>query len=336
MFSDVDASGLVVEYFITGATGFIGGHVAHQLLDDGHDVVALVRTPSSAEDLEAAGATVRKGDITQKETLRDPMEGVDGVFHIAGWYDVGAPDPSAGERINVAGTRNVLDVMDALDVPKGVYTSTLAVNSDTGGEVVDEDYYYAGPHLTAYDRTKWTAHYEVVEPVVADGLPLVTVMPGLVYGPGDTSVFGDALRDFLRGDLPLLPREVAYSPGHVEDIARAHVLAMERGTTGEEYIIGGEPTTLVDLFDIVADIAGRAPPRAVSPALFGTLAPIAGVLERVATLPKDYRAERLRVLAGVTYLGDNSKARDELGLEHRPLRAGLEETVAHERARLAR
>jgi nucleoside-diphosphate-sugar epimerase len=325
-----------MEYFLTGATGFIGGHVAHQLLDDGHDIIALARTPSSAEDLEAAGATVVEGDITEKETLRDPMEGVDGVFHVAGWYDVGVTDPSLGERINVRGTRNVLEVMDALDVPKGVYTSTLAVNSDTGGKVVDEDYYYPGPHLTAYDRTKWKAHYEVVEPMVEDGLPLVTVMPGLVYGPDDTSVFGDALRDFLRGDLPIIPRKVAYSPGHVEDIARAHVLAMEEGTQGEEYIIGGDPTTLVDLFGIVAAIADRAPPRAISPALFGALAPIADFLERVVTLPKDYRAESLRVLAGVTYLGDNSKATDELGLEHRPLQTGLEQTVAHEQAQLSR
>lgn len=331
----VDEFGLCMEYFVTGATGFIGGHVARQLLDEGHDVVALARTPSSAGDLEAAGATVVEGDITEKETLQAPMEGVDGVFHIAGWYDVGAEDPSLGERINVEGTRNVLEVMDELDVPKGVYTSTLAVNSDTNGVAVDEDYRYAGPHLTAYDRTKWQAHYEVAEPMVEDGLPLVTVMPGLVYGPGDTSVFGDALRDYLRGDLPMIPREVAYSPGHVEDIARAHIQAMEHGRAGEEYIIGGEPTTLVDLFDIVGDCAVRDPPRAVSPALFSALAPIADVLERVVSLPKDYRAESLRVLSGVTYIGDNSKAKTELGLEHRPLREGLEETVTHELAELS-
>ena len=325
-----------MKYFVTGATGFVGSHVAQQLLDEGHSVVALVRNPAKATALESAGATVVEGDITDKETLRDPMEGVDGVFHIAGWYDIGVTDPSLGERINVDGTRNVLEVMASLEVPKGVYTSTLAVNSDTHGQVVDEEYRYAGPHLTAYDRTKWEAHYEVAKPMVDDGLPLVTVLPGVVYGPGDTSVFGDALRDYLRGDLPMLPREVAYSPGHVEDIARAHVLAMERGIPGEEYIIGGEPTSLVDIFDIVADIVGREPPRAVSPALFGALAPMVSLLEHVVTLPKNYRAESLRVLAGVTYIGDNSKAKAELGLDHRPLREGLEETVAYEQAQLVR
>ena len=324
-----------MEYFITGATGFIGGHIARRVLDDGHEVVVLARTPSKAGDLEALGATVVEGDITNKDTLREPMDGVDGVFHVAGWYDIGSTDPTMGERINVDGTRNVLEVMDALDVPKGVYTSTLAVNSDTRGTVVDEDYNYAGPHLTTYDRTKWEAHYEVARPMAEAGLPLVTVLPGLVYGPGDTSIFGDALREYLCGNLPMIPRGVAYSPGHVEDIASAHVLAMDSGTPGEEYIIGGEPTTLVDLFAIVAEIAGRNPPRSVSPVLFGALARIAAGLERVVTLPTDFRSERLRVLAGVTYLGDNQKAKSELGLEHRPLKRGLEETVVHAQRQLS-
>lgn len=324
-----------MEYFITGATGFIGGHVARQLVDDGHDVIALARRPSKADELEALGVQVVKGDITEPDTLRDPMTGVDGVFHIAGWYDIGAADPSLGERINIEGTRNVLGMMQELEIPRGVYTSTLAVNSDTEGEVVDEAYRHTGEHLTTYARTKWQAHYEVAEPLVEDGLPLVTVMPGLVYGPNDSSLFAGALRDFLSGDLPMIPRGAAYSPGHVEDIARAHVLAMEHGTPGEDYIVGGEPTTLVELFDIVAEIADREPPRAVSPAVFGSLAKLMALVGRVISLPKDYRAERLRVLSGITYLGDNSKAKAELGLEHRSLRAGLEETVTHELEQLA-
>jgi dihydroflavonol-4-reductase len=110
---------------------------------------------------------------------------------------------------------------------------------------------------------------------------------------------------------------------------------MEHGTPGESYIVGGGPATLVELFDVVAEAAGRDPPRAVSPALFGALTPVAALLERVVTLPTAYRTESLRVLAGVTYLGDNSKATAELGLEHRPLREGLAETVRYELDRLS-
>lgn len=319
-----------MRYFVTGATGFVGGRVAEQLLEAGHEVVALARTPSKAADLEAAGAEVAEGDITRKASIRDGMAGVDGVFHLAGWYRIGADDPTMGARINVDGTRNVLEVMDELGVDRSVYTSTLAVNSDTGGRIVDESYRYDGPHLTAYDRTKWAAHHEVVRPMVADGLPVVTVLPGAVYGPGDTSQLGALWPAYLRGDLPAIPRRSAYCWGHVEDIARAHLLAMERGTPGEEYIVAGWPATLVEVFELAEELTGIPAPRAVPPGLFGAAARVAGLLERVVDLPADYRAETLRVLGGVTYLGDNAKARRELGIEHRPLREGLRELLAYE------
>src|SRR5436309_6358130 len=98
----------MAKYFVTGATGFIGGRVTRQLVGAGHDVVAIARSPESARDLESIGVDVRRGDITNPDSLRGPMAGVDGVFHIAGWYKIGSKDPSEGERINVAGTRNVL------------------------------------------------------------------------------------------------------------------------------------------------------------------------------------------------------------------------------------
>src|SRR3989449_9146458 len=94
----------MAKYFVTGGTGFIGGRVTRQLVDAGHDVVAIARNPESARDLESIGVDVRRGDITNPDSLRGPMAGVDGVFHIAGWYKIGSKDPSEGERINVAGT----------------------------------------------------------------------------------------------------------------------------------------------------------------------------------------------------------------------------------------
>ena len=177
----------MAKYFVTGATGFIGGCVARQLVAAGHDVVAIARNPESARDLESIGVDVRRGDITDPDSLRGLMAGVDGVFHIAGWYKIGSKDPSEGERLNVAGTRNVLTAMKELRVPKGVYTSTLAVFSDTHGRPVDEPYRPNGRWLTEYDRTKWIAHYEIAEPMIRAGLPLVIVQPGVNYGPGDTS-----------------------------------------------------------------------------------------------------------------------------------------------------
>src|SRR5690349_9672022 len=100
-----------MKYFVTGATGFVGGTLAKKLRGQGHDVHASVRTPSKAGELEALGVKLFQGDITEKESMREAMQGVDGVYHVAAWYKIGARDKSQAERINVGGTRNVLELM---------------------------------------------------------------------------------------------------------------------------------------------------------------------------------------------------------------------------------
>ena len=305
---------------MTGATGFIGGHVARQLVQAGHKVIAVVRNPSRAQDLRAIGVDVRPGDVTVAESLWGPMTGVDGAFHIAGWYKIGTKDRGEGERVNVLGTRNVLTAMKELRIPKGVYTSTLAVFSDTHGQLVDESYRHdgKGPFLTEYDRTKWIAHYEVAEPMIREGLPLVIVQPGLNYGPGDTSEVRPTLVRYLQRRLRALPRGTAYCWAHVDDTARGHLLAMEKGVPGETYIIAGEPHTLVEALEIAEHITGIPPPRLqISPSVLRALAFLS-------------RSERLRDVAGVTYLGNNVKARRVLGFDPRRLADGLRETLAHE------
>ena len=140
----------MAKYFVTGATGFIGGEIVKQLIGRGHKVVALVRSPEKAGMLKALGVEMHAGDITERDTLRAPMQGVDGVFHVAAWYKVGVDEPLA-DQINVDGTRNVLKTMRTLEIPRGVYTSTVAVFSDTKGVVPDETYRYDGPHLSEYE-----------------------------------------------------------------------------------------------------------------------------------------------------------------------------------------
>src|SRR5947209_8983667 len=107
-----------MKYFITGATGFIGGRIVRQLAASGHEVVAIARDPERAQDLVDLGVNVRPGDITDRESLRMPMTGVDGVFHVAAWYKIGDRDKSQAERVNVGGTRNILDLMRERDIPK--------------------------------------------------------------------------------------------------------------------------------------------------------------------------------------------------------------------------
>ena len=245
-----------MKYFVTGATGFVGGRVARMLAEAGHSVVALARTPAKARDLSVLGIQVVPGDVTDQASMREPMRGADGVYHIAGWYKLGVNDAREAEAINVQGTRNVLELMRELGIPRGVYTSTLAVYSDTHGPEVDESYRFAGTHLSLYDRTKAEAH-QLAEQLIAAGLPLVIVQPGLIYGPGDTSSVRTTLLQYLQRKLPVVPKRTAYSWAHVDDIARAHLLAMQLGRPGQSYHICGSSHTLVEALALAERITGR-------------------------------------------------------------------------------
>ncbi len=319
-----------MKYFITGATGFIGGRVAKQLRAAGHEVVAVVRTPAKAQDLAALGVQLTPGDVTDKESMRAPMTGVDGVYHIAGWYKVGVRDKSPAFKVNGDGTRQVLELMQELKIPKGVYTSTLAVNSNTGGQVVDEHYHFTGPHLSVYDQSKWEAH-AVAKTFIQRGLPLVIVMPGLVYGPGDTSSVRTALIKFLKRQLPLAPEQTAFCWAHVDDIARGHILALEKGRVGETYMIGGPRHSFIETLRLCEQISGvPAPSLRAAPGLMKAMSAMMSLVEKIIPLPEDFSAEYLRVNAGVTYWGDDAKARRDLGYNPRPLADGLRETLEHE------
>lgn len=107
-----------MKYFVTGATGFVGGVLAKKLREAGHEVNASVRSPEKAKELQAIGVNLFKGDVTEKESMREAMTSVDGVYHVAGWYKVGTRDKSGGVQVNINGTRNVLELMQELKIPK--------------------------------------------------------------------------------------------------------------------------------------------------------------------------------------------------------------------------
>jgi dihydroflavonol-4-reductase len=311
-----------VRYALTGATGFVGSHLLTMLRRAGHEVVAVVRDPRRADGLDAE---LVAGDVTSRDSLAAAFTGVDGVFHVAGWYKVGDDHPEQGWAVNVQGTRNVMSVAQECSVPRVVYTSTLAVNSDTGGEVVDESYRFTGAHLSVYDHTKAQAH-DIVRGYAAQGLDVVTVMPGGIYGPGDTSQVGELIRRTALGRRVQAPAGLRMCMAHVDDVADGHVRAMERGRAGEEYILAGPQTTVVEVLRIVAELAGTKPPLVLPDAMVAASAAVMSVLERRVHLPATYRAEALRA-SRASYLGRSDKAATELGWFPRDLRTGLAETV---------
>lgn len=324
-----------MRYFVTGATGFVGGRVVRQLREVGHEVRALVRNPARAAELAELGVQLFEGDIRDPASMKGPMQDVDGVFHIAAWYKLGSDEAAYAQSINVAGTRNVLRLMKQLGIAKGVYTSTVAVFSDTHGQLVDEGYRYDGPMLSEYERTKHEAHYKVALPLIEEGLPLVIVMPSVVYGPGDHSPLHDVFIQYLQGRLPAVPKGTRYCWGHVDDIARGHVLAMEKGRPGESYILAGEPYGFIEALELAEGITGIKAPRVHLPAApVKAAAALIERLERYVPLPATYRSDSLRSSAGVTYIARSDKARRELGWTCRPLEEGLRETLTHEMSAL--
>jgi nucleoside-diphosphate-sugar epimerase len=160
---------------------------------------------------------------------------------------------------------------------------------------------------------------------------VVIVQPGLIYGPGDTSSVRTMLVDYLRRKLPLVPKQTAYAWAHVDDIARGHMLAMEKGQPGRNYFICGPVHTLEEALDMVRSITGIPTPRLhVGPFVLRVMAASMAMVEQLVPLPPSYTSEGLRVVAGVTYIGSNARARSELGWRPRPLREGLMETLRHE------
>jgi dihydroflavonol-4-reductase len=299
-------------------------------------MVALVRAPDEAAALADQGVELVPGDVTRPGTFRDVLRsgGVDGVFHVAGWYRLGARSAAEAETVNVDGTRNVLEAAAEAGVARTVYTSTIAVFGDTAGRVVDEDYRHDGPWLSRYDRTKWRAHYEVALPLAAQGMPLVIVQPGLVIGAGDHSNVGVALRDYLRGRLPAIPVQGGCW-AHVTDTARGHIQAMERGQPGSTYVIGGPPLMWEEALRLGHEITGVRPPRfRLPPALARATALLLRPVARVLPLPPTYHPETLRIAGGVTYFADDGRARRELGWAPLPPREALRLTLEGELARL--
>lgn len=318
-----------MRYFVTGASGFVGSALARQLRAHGHEVVALVRRPDGSPKLAALGVELRGGDITDAESVRAAMRGADGVFHAAAWYKVGQSAMTAGpgtptggrdekkaaHRVNVEGTRIVLETMRDIGIPRGVYTSTVAVFGDTKGRVVDEAYRTSGQFPSWYAETKWRAHYEVALPAIAAGLPLIIVQPGVVYGVGDHSPMRGVMDAYLQRRLPLVTAAFAASWGHVEDTAAGHRQAMERGRIGESYIVAGPAHTLVEALEIARTVTGIPTPRVRIPRA------ITDLLAGMPFLPESLRG------AGASYLGSSAKAERELGFVARPLREGFAEVL---------
>ena len=316
--------------FLTGGTGFIGGHAARQLRERGDDVVALVRSPDKATALRELGCELVAGDLSDDAAIAKGVAGAEAVVHAGAVYKVGIPKSEypAMFEANVAGTERVLDAAVSAGVPRIVYVSTCAVFGDTHGKVVEEGHKRDAPFPSEYERTKTLAH-ELAEDRIASGAPIVIVQPGGVYGPNDHSEVGNMIEQARTGKLPakMFP-EAGFMFCHVEDIAAGIVLALDNGRVGESYVLSAERSTIGELIDRVCAIAGRKPPRFTMPGfVLKASAPLGPVVGPLLGFPPNLR-ELIASSDGVTYWASDAKARSELGFAPRDLDTGLRDTLS--------
>ncbi len=312
--------------FVTGATGFIGGATVRLLRERGDQVVAVIRDPARAADLDSSSTQVIVGELSSETAVRAAMSGCDAVVHLAGMYTIGisASERPAMYEANVALTERVLDAAISLGIPRIVTTTTVNVFGNTRGRIVDEKYRRdpADGFLSYYDETKYRAHVAAKARISA-GAPIVIAMPGTVYGPNDHAAVGALFSDMYHGKAHYVALgDAGVSPTYVDDLAGGLVAAMERGRPGESYVLAGENMRLRDAFRIVARAAGRRPPRLSMPSglirLGARIAPNGG---RLVGLPPNL-AEIARASAGVTYWASSAKAQADLGYRTRDLERG--------------
>jgi dihydroflavonol-4-reductase len=322
-----------MKVFVTGGTGFIGGHVVRKLLARGDEVRALVRSPDKGAALAAEGAQLVAGDLSDFDAIRAGMEGCDAVIHGAAIYEVGIPESRRGamHEANVVGTENVLRAALEAKVPKVVYISTNGAFGNTRGQVVDETYEHPGTDFTSYyEQTKYEAH-RIAKRLIAEGLPCVIVQPGGVYGPDDHSELGKVMSDFVKGRLPALAfPDLGMNMVHVDDVADGVLLALDKGRAGEAYVLGGQITTMRELIGTLASVVGRKPPRLTVPTgILKAMAPIGPVVGKLMGQPPNLR-ELISSGDGVTFWGKHDKAIAELGYSPRGLERGLRDMLAAE------
>ena len=244
---------------MTGASGFLGWHVARQLLDRGERVRVLVRQGSRARELD--GAELATGDLRDPASVARAAAGCGVVYHVAADYRLWAPDPDELYASNVAGTRNVMEAARAAGVERVVYTSTVGCIGIPGNGIGDEETPVSIGDMTGhYKRSKFLAEKEALA-AAREGLPVVIVNPTAPVGDHDfkPTPTGRIILDFIHRKMPAYI-ETGLNLVDAGDTARGHLLACERGKTGERYILGCENLTLGAIFQRLSKVAGIPAP----------------------------------------------------------------------------
>ena len=314
---------------VTGGTGFVGAAVVRLLLSEGYSVRALARCGSDLQNLHGLDIDLTCGDLLDKASLRRALRGCRRLYHVGAHYSLWEPSPEVFYRVNVDGTRNLLEAAMEEGVERVVYTSTVGAlgHREDGSPANEETPVSLDQMIGHYKRSKFLAEEEARE-AARHGLPVVIVNPSTPVGPRDIkpTPTGQVIVDFLNRRMPAYI-DTGLNFIDVNDVARGHLLAAERGRVGERYILGRSNLTLQKLFTILGRIAHLPPPRIRLP--YRLILPMAygnHWLSRVTKQSPRIPLEGVK-MAKYRMFFDASKAVRELGLPQSPIEQALEAAV---------
>jgi len=314
---------------VSGATGFVGAAVARALCAAGWEVRVLARTGSDRGNVRELAVQVVEGDLADLSSLERALQGCTALFHVAADYRLGARDPKPLYRTNVEGTRNILNAARSAAVGRVVYTSSVATVGipPDGAPGTETTPVALSDMIGHYKRSKYLAE-EVALEAARSGLPVVIVNPSTPVGPGDIkpTPTGQLVLDAAAGRMPAYV-DTGLNIVHVDDIAAGHLLAYQRGKSGERYILGGQDMTLREILGVIAALVGRSPPAIRLP--YAAILPLAHVAEafaRVSGRSGRLTLEGLRMSRKRMYFS-SARAMRELGYQSRPPQAAFEDAV---------
>jgi dihydroflavonol-4-reductase len=310
---------------VTGASGFVGWHVAKLLIDRGYRVRTLVRSSSKVQELDVECVT---GDLRDPASLTRAADGCGLVFHVAADYRLWSKHPEELYQSNVAGTRNMLTAAKAAGVERFVYTSTVGCIGIPPGGIGDEQQPVSLDQMAGdYKRSKFMAEQVALE-FARGGFPVVIVNPTAPMGDHDfkPTPTGQIILDFLNGNMPAYI-DTGLNVIHVADVALGHLLACERGRVGERYLLGSENMTLGQILRELAGIAGRKAPSIEIPYFVAYAAGfVTTAWSRVSGVAPRAPMEAVR-MARKKMFASHAKAASELGFSPRPAREALVDAV---------
>jgi dihydroflavonol-4-reductase len=314
---------------VTGATGFVGSHVARQLVAAGDAVRVLVRASSNLAVLENLQVEPVEGDLRDGASLERALRGVRRVYHVAADYRLWTPKPAEIYESNVEGTRRLLAAAHRAGVERIVYTSTVAtIAVPRHGALPNEGTQATVAEMIGhYKRSKFLAEQVAVE-AARGGVPVVIVNPTAPVGPGDwkPTPTGRIILDFLQGKMPAYV-DTGLNVAAVEDVAAGHLLAAEKGRIGERYILGARNMTLKQILDALAAITGRPAPRVRLPHAIALVAGYADEFySRLTGREPQIPVEGVKMSRHKMFV-ESDKATRELGYKPGKVEAALERAV---------